>query len=240
VLHGRGDGGFDHGAVLERELAPHLRHALGVPDAEVLSLAVGFGLSFLVERAVILVAGRWGELDAAVGRADPFQLGRSGGQAEVDQPLLVGRGGHAGDGAHLGVGEPAGGELGSDQGQMLEGSTDSHVIAPGDQGQAAVPAQPVGRGSALPQHPGLAAVELGDEQQPDAVVSGAAAGHGTDLCLEPLGRQVSHRRWCRRERRVHCHLRRAQPGALNRRGPSSLRTGYDGLEVALRPRLATR
>ena len=138
---------------------------------------------------------------------------RGAGQRHVEQRLLgLGRG-HAGDGAHLRVGDGAAPQRVAQPGQPAQGAGDPHVLAGGAGRQAGAPAQPLGAGGEA--GPAVARVELAEQAQQlaggrldaggqlgDAVAEHVEAGCG----LVPAFRQGSGRpgrggnRW-RRNRR---------------------------------------
>ena len=97
-------------------------------------------------------------------RADHLLDVRGGaGEGDVEQRLL-GRGRcHAGDGAHLRVGDGAAPQRLAQPRQLRQGVGDAHLLAGGARREADAPAQPVGAGGeALPA---AALVELPDEDE---------------------------------------------------------------------------
>ena len=97
-------------------------------------------------------------------RADHLLDVRGGaGEGDVEQRLL-GRGGrHAGDGAHLRVGDGAAPQRLAQPRQLRQGVGDAHLLAGGARREADAPAQPVGAGGEA--FPAVALVELADEDE---------------------------------------------------------------------------
>ena len=96
-------------------------------------------------------------------RANPFHVRRRARERHVEQGLLVLRGGHPRDRAHLRVGDLAAAHGVAQLGQLPEGARHPHVLAGGPQREPGPPAQPLRAREATV--PALPLVELVDEDE---------------------------------------------------------------------------
>jgi hypothetical protein len=116
--------------------------------------------------AELLLLALFDPVDPAPGADQALDVGGGAGEGEVEQLLLVVRGGDAGQGADLGVGDAAVAHGLGEARQVAEGAGDADMLAGWAEGEAGAPAEPVGAGAETPMEvavPALALVELADE-----------------------------------------------------------------------------
>ena len=102
-------------------------------------------------------------VDAPPRPGDPLHVRRRARERHVEQGLLVLRGGHPRDRAHLRVGDLAAAHGVAQLGQLPEGAGHPHVLAGGPQREPGPPAQPLRAREATV--PALPLVELVDEDE---------------------------------------------------------------------------
>ena len=114
-----------------------------------------------------------GAVDAAPPADDALHVLGRAGEGDVEQGLFIVGRGHAGDGAHLGVGDPAPAHGVAQLGQLAEGAGHPHVLAGGARREPRAPGQPLRARQAAA--PALLLVELADQDQ-QLVCGGVDAG----------------------------------------------------------------
>ena len=138
-------------------------------------------------------------IDPLAARHHPLDLGGRDGRRQVDEGRLGLRGDDAGDGADLGIGEPARTEGLGDPGVVQQRPPDPHLVLGGAHADAAVPVQPEGGAATFPALIALAPVELADQQQPPSDPRSEVRGTLADLRLEALERYLGG------DRHLLCH-----------------------------------
>jgi hypothetical protein len=103
-----------------------------------------------------------------VGAGQPLQLVPGHRPGDLRQARLGARRGDPGQRPHLGVGEPAGRELGADHRQVLQRAGDPDVLAGGAGGQLTLPGQPRRAAGHVPAGPAAAGVEVTRQDQEPA------------------------------------------------------------------------
>ena len=202
-----------HGAHLRRQPAADHDHPVVVHP--------GVEGARLVPPPVLRLLGR--AVDPAP-RADHLLDMRGGaGEGDVEQRLL-GRGScHAGDGAHLRVGDGAAPQRLAQPRQLRQGVGDAHLLAGGARREADAPAQPVGAGGEA--FPAVALVELADEDEQlvgGGLDAGGEVGYPVAECLDAGRGLVGSRR-----------LRGRDVGLGSRSGRWGRRDGRDGQAAGL-------
>ena len=165
----------------------------------------------------------------------PLHLRGGGAAGDGDQARLGGRGGHAREGAHRGVGKPSAGHGGTDVVEVRERCGDAQLFAGGAEIEAGAPVEPVGAGAeALPA---VVAIELAQVAQ--QLVGGDLDTRGQlgNLVTEAI--QVGRRGGVRKRRFLGTgrHRGEALIGRRLSEGPCEL-LGYGRLRPSCRRRLA--
>ena len=167
------EGLHEHGTVLGREPASQDKRAVFVP--------VPVEIGALLDRDGLL--GR----HAPVSPDRPLELGRGHVPRELQQSVLVLSLCDPAQRAHLGEGELALGERGSDRRQFSQPSRDPHMFARGSRRQPAAPGEPL-RGRAANER--VPPVELGHQLEPAAGSRVDVRRQARELVLELTEREV--------------------------------------------------
>ena len=131
--------------------------------------------------------------DLAVGAGEPLELVRRHRRGDLGQTLLGARSRDPGQRPDLGIGQPSGPELGTDDRQVPQRSRHPDVFPGGAGGQLALPGQPLGAAVHLPARPPSAGIEIAEQDQEPARRRGQVPGQLTDLRLQSLQRHPAGR-----------------------------------------------
>ncbi len=135
----------------------------------------------VVELAPLGDGVRVGPVSAADLPQCPLRLGRRRGQGELEQALLGGRFGDAGEGTRLRVGDAPREEGGGGEREPAQRPGDPHVLPGGPHAEAALPRAPVRAGPDPRTGPPVPLVELRHEQEPGGRGGGQPDGARGDL-----------------------------------------------------------